>query len=220
MIAQQLISNDIFPLKKTDNCETALMLMQDWKIAELPVVDNGQILGYVTIHQLADASPQTKVQTLVGAAQAYKIVEQTHLFELIRLFAETGLSMMCVTDSTGNKLTGIVSYYDLIRSYRQTALAQPGAIIMLQMPSRSYTLTEISRLVEMNDAKILHVYIHKTAPDDDHIDVSIKINTTQVKNILTTFDRYQYQITGVFQAEQTDEEVDNRFKILMHYLKL
>lgn len=72
----------------------------------------------------------------------------------------------------------------------------------------------------MNDAKILHVYIHKPSADDDHIDVSIKINTTQVKTILNTFDRYQYQITGVFQAEHTDEEIDSRFKILMHYLKL
>lgn len=220
MIAQQLISNDIFPLKKTDSCETALMLMQDWKIAELPVVDNGLMLGYVTLHQIADANPKTKVQTLVNAPQPYRVSEHTHLFELLRLFAETGLSMLCVTDSTGEKFTGIVSYYDLIRSYRHTALAQPGAIIMLQMPSRSYTLTEISRLVEMNDAKILHVYIHKSAPDDDHIDVSIKVNITQVKNILTTFDRYQYQITGVFQAEKTDDDIDHRYKLLMHYLKI
>lgn len=220
MIAQQLLSNDIFPLKKTDSCETALLLMQDWKIAELPVVDSGIIVGYVTLHQVADASAKAKVTSLINSPLAYKVGEQTHIFELIKIFAETGLSMLCVTDETGARLTGIISYYNLIKSYKLTALAQPGAIIVLQMASRSYTLTEISRLVEMNDAKVLHVYIHKSSADDDQIDVSIKINTVQVKTILNTFDRYQYHITGVFQADQSEEEVDSRFKILMHYLKL
>ncbi len=219
MIALQLLASDLFPLKKTDSCETALMLMQDWKIAELPVVDSGILVGYITLHQLADASPKAKIASLVNAPLPYKVAEQTHIFELIRSFAETGLSMLCATDETGTKLSGIISYYNLIKSYKLTALAQPGAIIVLQMPSRNYTLTEISRLVEMNDAKILHVYIHKASVEDDQIEVSIKINSTQVKTILTTFDRYQYQITGVFQAEHTEEEVDNRFKILMHYLK-
>jgi predicted transcriptional regulator len=48
MFAEELLSNDIFPLKKTDSCESALVFMSDWKVFHLPVVDNGKLLGYVS----------------------------------------------------------------------------------------------------------------------------------------------------------------------------
>jgi predicted transcriptional regulator len=52
MFAEELISTDIFPLKKTDTCENAILFMHDWKVFHLPVADSGKLLGYVTYDEL------------------------------------------------------------------------------------------------------------------------------------------------------------------------
>ena len=46
---------------------------------------------------------------------------------------------------------------------------------MLSMTFRDYSLSEISRLVEENDAKIISLYV-MSAPDTTEIDVTIKLN--------------------------------------------
>lgn len=218
MIAQQLLTNEAFALKKSDHAEAAITFMQDWKLAELPVVDGNKLIGQVSLHSALEAKPKTKVDTLLDPTNAITVSDQTHQFELIRIFSETGFSTLSVLDKDHNYI-GIITFYDLIKSYKQSALAQPGAIITLRMPSRNYSLAEISRLTEMNDVKIIHVYISKIDNQEDNIEVSIKINSSFIKNVLSTFDRYQYQITGVFLAESMHEEIDSRYKLLMHYLK-
>lgn len=64
MFAEELLSNDIFPLKKTDSCESALVFMSDWKVFHLPVVDNGKLLGYVSYDDINNQSGKTKVEKL------------------------------------------------------------------------------------------------------------------------------------------------------------
>ncbi len=65
MLARDLISNDIFPLKKTDTAEAAMMLMQDWKIFDLPVVDGGKILGFCDFASLAKKKKNQAISGLI-----------------------------------------------------------------------------------------------------------------------------------------------------------
>lgn len=216
MLAVDLISTVVFPLKKSDKVSDALGFMRDWKVFELPVVDEGQILGYCSWTELSEKPKSTKVIDCMSPLPLYTIDKFTHLFEIVKIFAENKHSVMPVTEN--GLYMGTLVVTDLIQAYRHSALSQPGAIIELQMPARNYSLAELSRLIESNDARILHLLIGIVADDSGHIKVTLKLNISEVRKVLYTLERYQYAVTGVYQANGEDEVFKSRFDNLIHYL--
>ena len=56
MIASQLITYEIPPLKLSDKGSRALDWMEEFKVTDLPVVNNGEYLGMIEETQLLDRS--------------------------------------------------------------------------------------------------------------------------------------------------------------------
>ncbi len=48
MLAQQLISNDVVPLKPSDTAMLGLSLMEEYKTTHLPVVNKGVLVGLLS----------------------------------------------------------------------------------------------------------------------------------------------------------------------------
>src|SRR6186713_1729943 len=120
MLASDLISQDIFPLKKTDTVETAIMLMQDWKVFDLPVVDDGKVIGYCDFHDLAAEKKKTqKIAPLIRQDKTYIIPERQHLFEVVRIFAESQLITAAIV-TNDNQFRGIISSKELLNAYKQS----------------------------------------------------------------------------------------------------
>ncbi len=215
MIAADLISTRLFPLKKNDTVENALILMQDWQVYQLPVVEGGKVIGTCDSQNLLKQKKSDKIIHHLNKLQVF-IHPNQHLFEIIKLFSELQLNTITVVDE--EIFLGIISGVELLEAYKKSSLSQPGAIIKLQMPSRNYSLTEISRLVESNDVKILHLFIASVGDEDGHIELSLKLNSNEIKNVLTTLERYNYQITGVYNAASMDDSFKSRFENLIKYL--
>ncbi len=99
-----------------------------------------------------------------------------------------------------------------------TAADQPGGILILSMTSRDYSLSQIARLVEENDAKIISVFVH-SAPDTTEIDVTIKLNVFDLAPIIRSFERYDYSIKASFRDDDNMETLyRDRYEEFMRYL--
>lgn len=218
MIASEFLSTNIFPLKKNDSVEDAILLMHDWNVTCLPVVDAGVIIGYASLPELTRLNKKDKLIHHLKQGVIQLGSSQIHLFEILKLFSEHALSTISIVEQ--DNFVGIISKAELVEAYKNSSLLQPGAIIQLQMSSRNYSLSEISRLIESNDVKIIHMYIKSLNDDEGHIEVSLKLNSNDIKNVLTTLERYQYQITGVFNASETDDNMKVRFDNLIKYLNI
>ncbi|MFA6261038.1 MAG: CBS domain-containing protein [Bacteroidia bacterium] len=217
MIAAKLISSQFLPLKLTDTAEAARIILQSQKLFEIPVVELGKVKGYLTWSELQPAPDSVKVSKLLNQQDQVVLESSLHLFEIIRLFSENQWHARAVIEE-GNYL-GIISIYELLHVYRDSSLTQPGGIIELQLLSRNYSLAEISRLVESNEAKILHVLVNPMNDENGHVRVTLKLNTRELRNILLTFERFQYQVTGVYMATARDDDFKSRFDNLINYLK-
>jgi predicted transcriptional regulator len=217
MLASTLISSDIFPLKKTDTCEGALMFMQDWKVSHLPVVFDGRLLGYVSANKLADESPEDRIESFIAPLVDLKLSQTQHVFEVLSMMVEAGLSCLAVCDEQ-QIYVGSVSVNEVLGHLAGSSLSQPGAIIVLQMNPQDYSLAELSRIIEYNDCKILNVFVHANTLSPAHILVSLKLNKQTVSSVIQTLERYQYQIFSVHQLETTDANLDKRYSWLLKYL--
>jgi signal-transduction protein with cAMP-binding, CBS, and nucleotidyltransferase domain len=197
--------------------ETALMLMQDWRVFDLPVVDAGKVIGYCHYTQLSEAGKQKKAGDLMHSDAHYTVNTYQHLFEVVKFFTENKVSVVTVLNED-TTFAGIISGKDLLMAYRQSALSQPGGIITMRMAARQYSLAEISRLVEVNDVKILHLFVLALKDEEGQIEVSIKLNTPELKNIVSTLERFQYNITGIHQAAEIPDNFQSRFDYLIKYI--
>ena len=90
--------------------------------------------------------------------------------------------------------------------------------MVFSMTSRDYSLSEISRLVEENDAKIISLYVG-AQKDSTEIDVTIKLNVFDLSPIIRNFERYGYNIKATYRDDDRLESLyRDRFEEFMRYL--
>ena len=96
-------------------------------------------------------------------------------------------------------------------------VAQPGAIIVLSVSPFQYSLAEMSRLVETNNAQIVQL---NTIYDETngHFIITIKINKEEAQAIIATFQRYDYQILHYFGNAPINDDMEEHYHHLMNYL--
>jgi hypothetical protein len=116
---------------------------------------------------------------------------------------------------------GVITTSDLIRYMAGlSSVDQPGGIIVLEMIERDYSLSQIAQIVESNNIKVLSMYITSPA-DSTRLEVTLKVNTTDLMAVIRTFERYNYDIkTWVTTDDSIDQFYAERFDLLMKYLNM
>jgi acetoin utilization protein AcuB len=220
MLAKELISTSIVPLRTSDTGQDAQRIMEEFKVSHLPIVNNIDFLGLISeddIYSLNDPSEAIGNHTL---SLTRPFVDQyQHIYDVIELFTTEKLSIVPVLNKSNHYL-GVITIQDLVIHFGQiTAVQNPGGIIILELNENDYTMSEIARIIESNDAKILSSYI-TSHPDSTKLEITLKINKIDIYPILQTFDRYKYNVIASFSESNLKTDLLERYNSLMTYLNL
>lgn len=220
MHAVDLITDDIPPLKSTDPVGRALDWMEEFKVSHLPVVEGESLIGLVKDDDLVDGNnARATVGELMERTEVPFVRDRQHIYDVMKLFVERGLTVVPVLDMTGKYLGAINEHEALKRLSEVANVREPGSVLVLEMNSIDYSLTEIARIVEGNDAKVLSVYCHALA-DSTRMEVTLKINREDVSDILQTFERYEYQVKTTYQGSRFHEDLRGRYDELIRFINL
>lgn len=218
MIAQELMTNDIPPLKHSDSVELALDWMEEFKLSHLVVVRQKEYLGLVTETDLLDQSdPEVAVESLSASFLKPMLNKDQHAYDAIKLMSRMNLSIIPVLGENEELMGAITQKSVLEKLAGITSAQEPGGIIVLQMPSVDYNLTQIAGIIETNDAKILSLNVMST-PEHREIEVTIKINREDLSRILQTFNRYNYNVKTYYHQSQFEDDMKNRFNEFMRFI--
>ncbi len=218
MFASQYISGEIFPLKKSDDAESASIFMSDWMVKELPVVDNLKVLGYVNERTLLENSSKKVDELMQLDVAPYCVLEINHVFEIWQRMGQYNLSSLAVINSEG-QFKGVISARDLaINTYTQSALMQEGSLLVLEISAIQYSLAEIARICESNDAKIIHLMVETLKDESNTLHVSIKLNKLFLSHVIASLERFGYKVIFTNSALDPNQSFDDRFKWLVKYL--
>jgi len=221
MVANDLISEIIPSLKTSDTGQTALNWMEIFRISHLPIVNNQDFLGLISDIDIYDMNqPEEPIGNHELTLLKPFVTDEQHLFEVVGLAARLKLSVVPVLD-THNHYKGVITTSELIRHIAGiSSMDQPGGIIVLEMIERDYSLTQIAQIVESNNIRVLSMYI--TSPrDSTRLEVTLKVNTTDLLALIRTFERYNYDIkTWVTTDDSIDRFYSERFDLLMKYLNM
>jgi hypothetical protein len=81
-------------------------------------------------------------------------------------------------------------------------------------------MSRISQIVEGNNARILSMHITSN-PDSTSLEITLKVNTTDLTSIIKTFERYSYEVTTwVTDNDELDRFYTDRYNQLMKYLNM
>lgn len=220
MIAKELISDEIPPLKTTDTGLKALQWMDEFKVGHLPLVRKNEYLGLIADTDILDLEePEKQLKNFPLKIDRPYVTENAHVYEVMRLSAAMKLSVIPILDKDERYL-GLTDIHHLLELLvNTTSIAEAGGVIILEMSENDYALSEIARIVESNDAKILSTYI-TSVPNSTEIEVTLKVNRKDLSRILQTFYRYEYKVKASYHEDPFSEDLKDRYDSLMNFLNI
>jgi predicted transcriptional regulator len=218
MLTRELISNSIPYLHKDDKVYHALQLMNDYHVAHLPVVEEEKFLGIVSEEQLLHSDDENTLDQLAISDGGTAVQANDHFLKAIHVAVLNKLSLVPVIEN--GQVLGVVTYNDLLKNASHfMSLDQPGALIVLELESRAYSITEINKIVESNDAQITQLNTY-TDPETGLSQVTLRINKLEVSDIISTFQRYEYNVKYYFGEELYENELRSNYDNLMHFINI
>ena len=220
MLNKEIISEAIPSLNPGDPVFKALTLMTDFHIIHLPVVSENKLMGLVSEDDLLNVTDdQLPLSHLEQSFSKFVVHENGHFMEAVQCVNEFNLTVVPVVDKELSYL-GSISAIDLLKYLgRFTGVNDPGALIILEMDKVSFSFSEISKLVETNDAQITQLNTYSDLQTGAFF-VTLKINKFEVTDIVATFQRYEYHVKYYFGEELFQNELRSNYDHLMNYLNI
>lgn len=219
MIAKDLITDEIPPLKHLDTGEIALRWMDEFKVSHLPVLKNDNYVGVISESDILDKMDiEETLDKLFDHLPRPYVKANAHIYEVLFRVAEHKISVIPVLDEDETYL-GCTSIHQLITLIANTgSIKESGGIIVLEVNQNDYSLAQMAQIVESNGAKILSSYIMSSS-DSTKLEVTLKINQIELGRIIQTFERYDYTISASYQKSTFDDDLQNRYDALLNFLK-
>ena len=221
MIAEELINQMIPPLKLYDTVDKALRWMDEFRVNELPVVSNRKYMGLATEQHLIELTDRSQaLRDIELEHQDVHVMQRQHFYDVMEAAIKNKIQVVPVLDEE-QEYMGIITINDTIAAFGQmSALQGQGSILVLSMPERDYSLSQISRLIEEENVKILSAYVSPDEMDPYKIKLTLKLNTTDPSRIISTLERFEYRITAHFNDGNDNDVGRDRLDMLLKYLDI
>lgn len=221
MLAHSLISENYLPLHDNNTVKEALQLMNEYKIFELPVINsNHSFLGIISESILKSKPTNKKLEELHSFFNTESVQSHNHIYEIIEKAFSKEHYCIAVTNEE-NEYIGLITCNKILHYFANiSSLHLPGAIIVFEMPIRDFSLLKISQIIEENNAKILSLYTN-LIPESAIIEVTIKLNTHEISEIVENFNRFDFTIKTYFEGYHKLHEIyKDRLDNLKYFLEI
>jgi len=214
-----MLSEDIPPLLHTDSGEKVLLWMDEFKVSHLPVLKNGNFVGVVSESAVLDhLNLDEDLDHLFAHLPRPFVEENTHIYDVLLKISNEKLSVLPVL-SESEEYRGCISIYGIMSIMSNFgSLKENGGVLILEMNAIDYSLAQIAQIVESNNAKILSSFI-TSAEDSTRVEVTIKVNLSNLSAIIQTFERYEYTVKDAFQDKDAESDLRRRYEALMNFMK-
>ena len=220
MLTIELINNNIPRLRLKDSVSKALRLISDFRVTHLPVVKDEKFLGLISEDDLLDQeTPKMPMELMQESFIQASVHDNEHFLKAVSCSNQFETTVVPVVNEE-NELIGVITTNDLLKTLGNFAgTNEIGGIIVLEMERSQFAISEISRLVESNEATILHLNTTVHA-ETGMLTVTLHINKKEISAIVATFERYEYDVIYYFGNENFENEIHSNYRHLMNYLDI
>lgn len=221
MTIAEIINHDLPILKPSDTVGNALSWMEENRIGQLVVVDAGKYAGIVSEDILMDYDEDMQLSDVMLQFSEITLSDYQHIYESLGLISKYHLQVIGIIDEEEN-FVGIITASEVYTKFGELLGSQePGAVLVISIKNRDYSLSEISRLVESDNAKILSSYFTgNTYLNNDSASLTLKINRESITSVVATLERFGYTVEASYAHEPIESIEQERYNMLMKYLSV
>lgn len=219
MIAKNLLSQEVSPLRTSDSGEEALTMMGVFSVRHLPIVNNEDFLGLIGEEDIYNADLEEAIGSYNLSLDRSTVLEDDHIFEIMSRLSKNELTVIPVVNRE-NQYLGVVTLSDIVHYYATSiSFAEPGSIVVVEVLRHNYLLSEIARIIEQEGANILGTIL-TPVEGSNRIYVTLKINQSNIQPIIASLRRYEYDVKGSFYEEDYYDNLKDNYDALMKYLNV
>lgn len=217
MLAASIAIKGLPMLDMEDSVSFALQCMDDFDVQHLAVVKDDYFIGLANKSDLLDANEQHTIGAVSDQLPRICIAGSAHFLSALDLFTKHHLSLLPVLNEQ-QECIGVITQQHLNENVAQfLGVAKPGAILILSVSPFQYSLAEMSRLVETNNAQIVQLNTFFDEASGALV-VTLKLNRDEAGAIIATFQRYDYQVLHYFGNSPLNNDIEEHYHHLMNYL--
>ncbi len=218
MNAKELINDSFPPLTTDDTGLKALNWMEEFRLEHLPLVEQTNYVGLVSEQDILKLSAldQPLSQHKLSVIRPYVRTGQP-VFEVVRTMSNDKLTIIPVLDDD-NHYMGVITLQDILKYYADSGIFEDAnGVIVIEMTPKSYSMTEIARIIESEDGRIMSAYVTPN-PRNETIDLTVKVNQPDLTRILASITRHGYFVKEHYHQSEFVEDLKSRYDSLMNYL--
>ena len=217
MLATSIAIKGLPMLHLEDKVAFALQCMEDFDVQHLAVVKEDYFIGMISKSDLLDTDESNTIENINDQLIRIGIKGTAHFLTALDLFNKHHLTLLPVLNEQ-QEVIGMITQQNLNDSLGQLlGVDQPGAILVLAIAPLQYSLAEMSRLVETNNAQIVQLNSFFDAANGNLI-ITLKLNRDDANSIIATFERYDYQVLHYFGTSPLNNDIEHHYHHLMNYL--
>ena len=218
MQASELISSSLTTLNPDDDGDRALSLMNELRINHLAVVRNSFYLGILSEKEILSWNKTDEfIDEHLSELTAPSVIDSQHLYDIIQTVELNSLSIIPVLDEKKHYLGAITNRKLLYTIAKSTSVQSIGGMIVLKMKENDYSMSEIARIIESNNTKILSSYI-TSIPSAQMMELTLKLNKVDITSIVKDFERFDYTITASYNEDNQKDDFLDRYESLIRFL--
>jgi predicted transcriptional regulator len=213
----ELIINDITPLALDQKINLIQQVFRGLTYSHIPVCDNGVFIGCISENDSHCFDSEVTVKDCRYAVEFFSVDWKTNWLEVLEAFAQNAANIMPVLKD--GEYIGYYELKDIISLFDQTPFFyEVGAVLIVKKGAKDYSFSEISQIVESNNAKILGAFL--TNLEDNIAEITLKINNTGLSDIMQTFRRYGYEIVAGHEDDTYIQSLKDRSDYFKKYMNI
>lgn len=217
MLASSIATSNFPLLHFEDKVAFALQCMEDYDVQHLPLIKEEHFIGLVNKDDLLNLDVDQTLLHVADQISRIGILGSMHFTAALNLFSKNELSLLPVLNEQ-QECTGVIlqkNLNDVLANF--LSVDSPGAIIVLSVSPYQYSLAELSRLVETNNAQITQLNTNFDEASGALI-ITIKLNKEEADVVIATLQRYNYQVLQYFGTTILHNDIEDHYHHLMNYL--
>ncbi len=218
MLVTDYISKDFIPPKLNQTVGHGLELLKEFSLTHIPVFEGLGFIGMISRETLKEYDEEVRLSELREFGEFFYITENGSLLDGVQNFHNHDANILVVLNAE-HQYSGLLMMDDVISGLSTMPfISEPGAIMIVEVSQKQFSISEIAKIAESNNARIIGLFI--TGYREDKIQIAIKLISESLVSVGETFERFNYTVLFKFFNDEKEDLMKDRFDMLMKYLDI
>lgn len=219
MKISEYISKDVKALTLDDTIGKAKKLLNSFAFTHVLVTKGDFLIGSIMESDIRIIeNNKKKIDDYKDLIDNFYIEFNANWIDILKKFSVCETNILPVLNND-HKYVGYYELTDILHYFNDTPLLnEEGEFIVIEKGVNDYSFSEISQIVESNDAKLIGIFI--SGYKDDKVIITLKIYTENINDVIQSFRRYDYNLLTKHKEDLLLEELKERSEYLQKYLNM